>query len=325
MLFFQRDVEAYISTVSTGHTTDNTVKINILSGSSIDYSTKIQDTYEYKISNSPNRLNEKVILGSTAPILRFITYPKPYKNTNVTSVEKLLLYSLTGSLGTETINDYTTQFISTNKLPELFIFIKFGSLIYKISNSVVKSAELKFDIGEILTISWELVGLSVQTVTTVPTIYTDYTAIGNYIKSNFTTIVTDVGTLPAISGTFKFINAVEIAERNTLNIRAIQYLDHYVKQRDIELDFIGYLKTGVVDNKSLFDNINNNIGYNDTNTIQTIVTIGRQSEANIVITLPKSHIDLPQIKIQDIISSNIKITARRNTVDNDDTTIKYII
>jgi predicted transcriptional regulator YdeE len=123
MLFFERDQELFISTVTSGFNNSNTVKLAALSGTTISYSLKDQSTYDYRVSAAPKRLDEKVPIGFSAPTLKFSTYTKYTTNS---SVEKLLLYSLTGNLGTEAAGEYTTSFTSVNKLPE-YLSIPFTS------------------------------------------------------------------------------------------------------------------------------------------------------------------------------------------------------
>jgi len=331
MLFFERDIELWVtegngSTIP--YTTANTVKIAVLPGSSISYKSVSQSVYNYKIETTPNRIDEKVLLGNTAPEFKFKTYAKPYNDTtNDTSVEKLLLKSLMGQAGTDAPTEFTAQFASTPRLPELNLFIKFGNLIYKISNAVVTLAEYSFEVNKILEVSWELKGLTLEKVTSTPGTFTDYTTVSNYIKTNYSfidlTIGANNGKLPAISGKLKLKNDVDIVERNTLDIRKIEYLDHYVKARITELDFTGYMKTGSYSNLDLFERINSDIDYGNTNKINTKITFGKVTEPHITIDLPNSIVELPEIQVKDVITSNIKITSRKDTTDNDDTVVKY--
>lgn len=183
MLFFERELEVYVSSVDTGFTADNTVKLAILAGSSIDYDIKKENTYNYKIESSPDRVGSKVNLGYTNPVFKFKTYAKPILDGgNTTAVEHLLLYSLTGTVGTETASTYTTSFATTHKLPELYFYIKLDTIIYKISNAIVKSAAFKIDIKDLLTISWNTVGLNLEKVDSVPDTFSDYSNSTKYLK-----------------------------------------------------------------------------------------------------------------------------------------------
>lgn len=190
MLFFEREIELYVSTVSTGFTTSNTVKLAVLSGTSIDYKEKRESKYDYKIQNTPERINEEIIVGYTNPRLSFSTYAKPYNDTtNDTCVEKLLLESLMGQVGTEAPSSYTINFASVNQLPEVYLWLKIGAnVVYYIANAVVKSAEYKLEIDKLVTIDWEVVGRNMQLISTVPDTFTDYSNIAEYIKGKFSAI-----------------------------------------------------------------------------------------------------------------------------------------
>lgn len=315
MLFFERDIELFVSTVSTGFTTDNTVKLAVLEGSSITYKHVIQENYNYKIEETPNRISDKIVTGFGSPEFSFETYCKPYNDTtNDTTVEKLLLYSLTGSLGTEDTNDYTLNFTATHSLPELFLFIKYDNLVYKISNAVVKEAKYKVNIDKILTISWKLIGLSLVSGATIPGTFTDYTNINNFIKckqSNVT--ITNAGTiykLPIIEGNILFKNEVTIIDRDTLDVRGTQHLGHYIKQRSSEINFTTYMRLGSIGVTigELFNEINSDIDFNTNNIINTKAKIGYDKYIEVEFT--DSFIELPVIKTKDILSSNIKITSK---------------
>ena len=331
MLFFERDLELYISTVDSGFTTDNTVKLSALSGSSLSYKTKTQDIYNYKIDDSPDRLKEKILTGFSQPTFKFRTYAKPYNDTNIKAVEKLLLYSLTGNLGTESPSNYTITFTSSNKLPELYIYIKYDTLIYKLSNAVVRLAEYNIDIDKSLEISWDLVARGLENVSSTPNTYTDNTDKLGFVKNKFSKISlllnssSNTGIIPFISGNLKIINDVKIVDRNTLDQRANQLLNHYVMSRSIYLDFNTYLRTGNVSVAELFDTIQSDLSYNEGvgNNIETTLTLGSSIAEHLEFYMPNTLVELPEIKIQDVLSSNIRMSAKKLNSINDDIIIKY--
>lgn len=329
MIYFEREIEIYISTVDTGFTTDNTTKLPILAGASIDYSTITNNSYNYKISDSPERLNEKILSGITPPEISFSTYAKPFLDTpNITAVEKLLLNSLLANTGTESASDYETSFTSTNVLPELYIFISFNNLVYKISNVVVKSAIYNIEIDRPVFIEWKLVGLTIESTSSAPGTYTDYTTNINFLKSKLSTVTMEIGAitsqLPIVSGKLRLLNSVQVVKRDTLDVRGVQNLGHYVKNRTVEFNLVSYLKTGTTNNiKDLFDSINTSLDYTNDNSIKITITMGTTDAAHIIVELNKVQIELPTIEIQDVISSNIKITPRTLSTINDDINIKY--
>lgn len=340
MVFFDRELELYISTSNSTFTTDNSIKLSTLSGLSINYKEEYEFSYNYKIEDTPDRNREKVTTGYSDVKLLFSTYAKTILDVNHSCVEKLLLESLLGGTGVESTTNYTGTFYSVNKLPELYFWIKLSNnLVYYINNAVVKSCSYKIELNNAVTLDWEIIGLNLTQTNSasLPTLFTDYSSNVSFIKSNFSTATISFNTfplnggsiisgfLPIVSATIKLENNVEIVERSTLDQRLKQKLDHFVTYRNISIDLIGYLKTGVASNISTIELFDYKQTYPDlctTTDVNFILTIGKENI--IVFTLPKANIELPEIKINDVITSNINISSKTKNIVNDDFSIKYI-
>ena len=133
--------------------------------------------------------------------------------------------------------------------------------------------------------------------------------------------------LPIINGSVKLDNNVEVAQRNTLDQRSITKLNHYVEDRSTEIDIVGYTKTGTTktgSNLELFEAIQADIEFSSNDIDKPVeLVIGKTGEEQITFSLPRALIELPEIKIDDVLTSNIKISSQKASVDNDDISIKY--
>ena len=122
------------------------------------------------VSSTSNRVPSFINTGYSGVKFSFKTYAKPIKDgSNVASSEELLWESLSA---TDTIKDNTTSKITflsgnTNKLRELyFYFIYEDGTYYKIKQGVVVSAQIEIDINQITSITWEIVALDMEYVST---------------------------------------------------------------------------------------------------------------------------------------------------------------
>lgn len=134
------------------------------------------------------------------------------------------------------------------------------------------------------------------------------------------------GNIPIINGKVKLENKVSIVERDTLDERLVQKLDHYVQDRKVEIDVSGYLKTGSsnnIQNKEIFDLLRTYPDFSKTVDLLSTIRLGRAEGPYVEFTLPKSDIDLPEIKVKDIITDNIKIRSQTLSTIDDDVEIKY--
>jgi hypothetical protein len=197
---------------------------------------------------------------------------------------------------------------------------------------VVKEVNFKFDLNNILVSEWDLVGVSLETTSSVPVTFTNHVSNTNYIRTNFATFTfsygSNTGNLPIISGNLKIVNDINIIERDVLGTRGTEILGHYAAARRIKLNLLGYLKIGSnitnISNFELFDLINSNIDFSRDNNLNSVFNIGKSTESRFRVLIPKAQITIPQIKTQDVISSNIEVTSATSATINDDITIKYL-
>jgi hypothetical protein len=125
--------------------------------------------------------------------------------------------------------------------------------------------------------------------------------------------------IPIVSGSFTIVNSIGTVKRDVLSNRGTQKLGFYLKERYCEADFIGYLKAG---SKSLdlFNYLNLTVQRSDEKFSLTL-QIGK--EKNITIIFNSASITLPEVQLDDIISSKISVRSKELEIINDDIGITY--
>ncbi len=326
-VLFKRDIAVYISTVESSFTTANTTKLNILGDYSLTTSSRSSSSNLNRISDTPERLPFVVTDRILPATFKFSTYAKPVMNTtNHSSVEKLLYDSLGGIESTEGASNYQVNFASVNELIPLYIFISFEDKYYKLSEAVVKSANISFAINEITKIEWEVEAKDYAVVSSIPGTYRDVAT--NVFLKNKLTITTaqwqgNTYTLPVISGSLNITNMIEFPQRRTLDVNVSTPLSHITKVRSVSASLKCYIHKGAGKSGEFYDEVYDN--YLDINDATDITGyIGGNVQPYIYFNIPNSIIELPKKTSDDVISFELKLKSREvNFGTNDDITLQY--
>jgi len=324
----KRDLELYVSTVDTGFTTSNTYKISVMDNFSWNTLSRSSKSDIKRISDTPERLPFTVTDEISPTTLKMTTYAKPVMNGgNHSCVEKLLFDSLCGAATTEGASEYSLGFASVNELIPLYIYISLDGNNYKLSGSVVKTADFKFSIDTLTSIDWNIEAQTFSIDATLPDTYTDHTAVTNYLKNKLS-IISAVrnGTtyqLPIIGGNLKITNKVKFPQRKTLDVTVSTPLPHIVEGRSVTGVLSCYMHMGVGQSGNFYEDAHDD--YSLINTATNITGyMGGKTVPYLYFNIPNSVIELPKNKTEDAISFEFKFDSRElNFGTNDDIVLQY--
>lgn len=325
--------EFYLSTVDTGFTSDNTYKLTLLSGYKMSYSTGVKQAKNPKIGATPERLATQVFDEVSEVSLDITTYIKPFINgsSNHTMVEKFLLESLFDNSLIETTSNATISYASSYSLPKMYLWMYFDGAIYKINEVVVDKATFSLDIDNIAQIEWKLKGLTFEADIAVPGIFTDLTTQANYLKTKLSSVSLNWNSktykLPFTSGKIEISNGVQFVKRKTLDVRVSLPLSHYTTFREVKGSLTCYVHSGNNGTQALYDDILQET-FNSSATLDTdadfTIYIGGQNNSHVKITIPHGLLTLPEINLDDVLSTEVSFSSRESTIGaNDDIAIEY--
>lgn len=321
----KRDLTVYMSTVDTGHTVDNTFKVNIkdISFSGGDSTTKT--AYNYTLDND-FRNKTYIYTGQKEITVKLSTYSRFGFLSECTIQDNLLFKSLTGKDVVNTATDTTVENIDTKVLPELYIYLDFDGDIYLVSYAIVKSAKITIDIKDYLNIDWTLIAKSFDKISALPSLYTDLTDLANYIKSKLSILeieenpsLTTTFGIPIISASLDLSNSIQVPIYESPSYAENIIGNPYNKERTSRLNLRMYKNEATYDFITKLTRTQIDDGYNVT------LYIGGKTSPNIVVNMPKGLIVKPKMILDDVLTDDLDIYARKHTTNNDDITITYNI
>ena len=281
--------------------TNKATEISVLKNITIDNSMLSLSAAPGVVSNTPNRVTKYLNTGRMGTKLKFSTYLKPITDgANTSCAEKLLWESLAATDVTDitetSIISFTTG--NTNKLRELFFYIIFeDGTYYKINNAVVAAVTINLDINKIATADWEIIGLSLELLTTALTGTTKLLNDSVFIRNKLSTINLlldsvsyDIAILKAniaIKNLVTLINRVRVGE-------LLNPTGHYTRDRTTTIEASFYLNTKTDGSSSLLSVLNNYTTLADINKLvnATLSIGGSSNNLRVDVNMPTSKITL---------------------------------
>ncbi len=322
----------------------NTFEIGILDGFSFSQATGTQNVTLNEAGTSPQR-GQNIFNTSLEPVdWSFTTYIRPRIDDLAAAdlhgmVEKILWNALvsntttnntsTGgiaSTGTNcTISTTTSNVNQLLKLTGWFVFSD-SSTSYKLSNMVVNSASIDFDIDGIAQITWSGFATAITADAAKPDTAGDATdgyvanpATADFILNRLST-VSLVSTISGGSKTYAFpltggnitidngVSYVTPEELGVIN----SPIDHQTGTRAVSGNFTCYLDSSATGSKGVYTDILTDINGASpdiTNNFDITLKIGGASAPNVVFNMDNAHLELPSIDTADVMGATINFTA----------------
>jgi len=233
-LNLRRETRCFISTVESGFSNTNTFEVPVLSDYSFSQGTGSETITLNEAGASPKRGQRSFNISLEQVELTLPTYIRPYISGTHNCVENILWEGITGAAVAINTNAkpgplfFQADFENSNvhELKKLVVFLVMENSAYKITEAVVNSAEVDFNIDAIGMITWNLLGKDITTYPTIasPTLYPDpdtpgttflqVPAAANFIKNKLSTIE-----LSKLSGTTSAYWTVDYG--NALDLTAL--------------------------------------------------------------------------------------------------------
>ena len=321
----------------------NTFEIGILDGFSFSQATGTQNVTLNESGTSPQR-GQQVFNTSIEPVdWSFTTYVRPRIDDLATDLhgmaEKILWNALVSSTATNnvstggiastatecTVSTTTSNVNQLLKLTGWFVFSD-SATSYKLSNMVVNSASIDFDIDGIAQITWSGFATAItadadkpDTAANATDGYVANPATANFILNRLST-VSLVSTISGSSKTYAFpLTGGNITIDNGVTFVTCEELgkvnspiDHQTGTRAVSGNFTCYLDSSATGSKGVYTDILADINGADpdtTNNFNITLKIGGASAPNVVFNMVYAHLELPSIDTSDVMGATINFTA----------------
>lgn len=262
-------------------------------------------------------LNTKVDPGTVTA-----TSAKAYKGQWVETTD----YALAGTAGS-----------NVNQLQPFFLFFVVDNSIFRLNSAAVNQAEVSMDLAGIATIAWSGFANSVEDVTgsgsfavsngalTAATAFPITAVSDTFITNRLSTIDlrSNIGgaggttyTVPITGGTFTFSNSIEYVVPETLGA-VNSAIGYYTGTRAISGTLNAYLKTGTNETSTLLTNMLTAAATTSETKFYLDIAVGGSSNTTKVhLTMPGVSLQIPNIDIQDVVSTTINFNAQGNIADS---------
>jgi len=239
-MYLERDVELFISKVETGFSITNTIKLQPLSGISIDPSNTFSRLNPPAVYTNVNRNIRQTIEVAGEVSLKFSTY----LNLETPS----LSYLWEGLLGSTTSFPITEHSITdTAELPKFYVYLKYGNYFIKLTDSVVESCTISYEKNSILKISWSLLCNKIEETISGPTNFAYYQPV----HKKLLVLKVEEQEIPTTNFTFSINNSLEPFKRKKVGeIGACNKI--LVNSTTTKFDFQAYFRNSYI--ASIFEN-----------------------------------------------------------------------
>lgn len=344
------------------HTTADTFEIRVLDGYTFTQDSSTQEITLDEAGCTPVR-GQKIFNTALNPVdFNFDTYIRPYDDAtpDTRCVEEILWNALvTDTLVNPTlgaspmdadINRQIIDFTGSDKhsLLDLYLFFKLDNVVYRINGVKITSAEIDFSIDSIAKISWSGQGLDIdEVVVTIDEVTgnnndwlagTDYLAVpadASFIKNKLSSMsITDddpavVYNIPITGGSLTIENNVTFLTPEELAI-VNKPIGSFTGTRAISGSVTAYLRTSAAGGETgdLYSNL-----IADTTTIthamDVEIKVGTCAVTDagpfVSLKMPQTHLVIPTINVEDVISTEIAFTALGTDLDQqDELTVTYV-
>lgn len=337
----------------------NTFEIGILDGFSFSQSTGTQNVTLNESGTTPQR-GQQIFNTSVEPVdWSFTTYVRPRIDDLTTDlhgmVEKILWNALVSSTQTNNISTggiastaagctIATTTSNVNQLLKLtgwFVFSD-SSTSYKLSNMVVNSASIDFDIDGIAQISWSGFATAITADAAKPDTAADATdgyvanpATADFILNRLSTVSltstisggSKTYAFPLTGGNITIDNGVSFVTPEELGV-VNSPIDHQTGTRAVSGNFTCYLDSSATGSKGVYTDILadiNGASADTTNDFDIELKIGGASAPNVVFHMNDAHLELPSIDTSDVMGATINFTALESSfgTSNNEMSVVY--
>jgi len=305
-----------IIAVRESGTADTPVSLPVLNDS-IDINTKeVTSNFPRNTLDQPLFSEANVNSGIQETTIKFTTYIKPYKDTDVELVDKLLHESLLGNLSTNTTQLCTNTEPNTNIMKKFDLFIIYPNQTFSLINAVSLTADYIFDLNGISRIKWSIVG---STFTKEDTPVT-YSTIANdtYIRNRLLTPTIYFPQNQYTVATTKFNinvkNTIKFPYTEILNIQFNKVTTPVITKREITGNISVYLRVlTLAMYTELLDTLEQYTYLDDAVSIAANAnTCGGTDYINI--DLRNVTLKYPKIKNEDVVSLDMSFNAEETTI-----------
>lgn len=247
--------------------------------------------------------------------------------------------------------DFTDN--NAHVLTPLFLYFKIDNTWYKVSNAQVGTAELSVDIADIAMVNWNGQGTKYETLAGAPAFFSTsgaydadglisgYVAIPankKYIVNKLTTMTLEAdvapGTdplldnynIPITGASVSINNNITYLTPNTL-AEVDQPIGSFTGGFDVTGSLQAYLKTSTAATGavgapySAADLLTHMLSTESlgsvTNSANLVMTIGGTAvgDAKCIITIPTAHLSVPEVSVEDVVSTSVEFKGITNSAD----------
>lgn len=199
--------------------------------------------------------------------------------------------------------------------------------VYKVTDAVVNSATIDFDIEGIATIQWSGFGKGiVDAGTTKPTrdIYEKITDTSTFIRNKLSVLDLD-GETPALSASTIALTGGSITIENNISYLTPEELGvvnqpfaNVAGTRSITGNITCYLDTKTNGSAALWNSL---LGATTTirNNFNMAIKIGGSTGNRLVLDIPTAHLEIPTLGVEDLLTLDIAFHAQPSTGSFDST------
>jgi len=304
---FKRDM---VICVRASGTSDTPIVLPVVD-ESIDISTKAVSTSSTRNTLGTTEFTDlNVNRGIQETTLKFTTYIKPYKDTNVILPDELLHESLLGDITTNTTQLCTTAVsIQDMKKFDIFLIYRDTQTTFSLLNAVSMSADYSFDLNGITRIKWTVVGIDFKQDTYLSYVYPTE---GLHIINKWTQTTIDFPTLSSsynlasTNFTLSIKNTIKFPYTEIVTERFTRPTDRpIISKRDITGKMSMYLKVLTLDMYNDLITSLEQSSYLDTAANFLVIVGPCGGTDHITITLDNVILKYPKIKADEI--SNLDI------------------
>lgn len=355
-VYFTKNLNGNNQVLTTGFTTANTWRIEVLEGFSFSQTTTTETITLNEAGATPTR-GQRSFNTALEPVdFSFSTYMRPYyleggASDTISAPEKILWNALMGSVsigtagaawvetagvsGGSTVCQPSIAGSNVHQLEAFGLVVVFDDIVYFIDNCALESAVVDFGLDAIATIAWTGRGARLVQSETLPTLtagtnFTDVPTNAAFIANKLSTTTVKAGisgsgtqyTVPLTGGSITYANNLTYLTPAVLG-KVNKPVTYFTGTRSVTGTMTAYMRSDATGSltaelqKALLDN-------SDTaseSKYYVKVEVGGISKANRVeIEVPAAMLSIPEVNVDQIISTTINFTGQPYTGSNYDLT-----
>ena len=328
------NTEIYIEKIDSNGNEYDCSRVLIKKGLTLKLDSERITVNKTKMSDAPIRVAKSTLVGDKEIELTISTYFHPFFDVvdpKITAPERNLWDSLTGKDSIRNEGSLDVEFINSNKLIILNIYIPWDNgQVFKLSKAVVESADIDLDIKAISAVDWKIKGMELDTNSSLPSCTKDDTSM--FLKNKLSTLLVVAGgtsyNYPIVKGKIELKNSLKFTGRKRLG-KYRNLSNYYVIDRKISGNITGYVKNGTDNSLDFMDYLMST--KEDDATINLEIDIGKSSDTSgilgefVRVRMPYCNIKLPKITTNEVLTMELSfITNERVVGSNDDFSLSYL-